>query len=142
MGRYGDDNGQGIDLSILKVGAIKIDLEGVLNRHDKGLVVLSYEVMSHEVAEVGGKDQGTLARVHKAKVIGAVPLPEGFDRQALWDAIQLDVDAKKGKQQFDWGGEETPNPLDTVAGDGSAKVRRSRKAKPEPEADGDDDGAD
>jgi len=111
-GRFGQDEGQAIDLSRLQIGALKVDLEDVLHRGDTGIVVLSYEVRSHGVEPVKlSKDQETLARVHKGRVIGVVPLPEGFDRQKLWDAIQREVDAKQGKQQFDWD-DGAPNPLD------------------------------
>lgn len=131
-GRFGEDDGEPVDLAFLKIGGLKIDLDAEPHRGNKGLVVLSFEVTSTEVGPIGGKDQSSLAKVGKAKVIGAIPLPDGFDRQKLWDSIDAEVAAKKGAQQFEWGSESGPVEM----GDGPAKVKRSRKAQPEPEEDG------
>jgi hypothetical protein len=138
-GRFGEDDGEPVDLAHLKIGSIKVDLDDRPHRGTKGLVVLSYEVTSTEVGPVGGKEQSTLAAVGKCKVIGAVPLPDGFDRQKLWDTIDADVAAKRGRPQFEF--DDEGNPLDTVElGDGPARTKRTRKRAAAGEEPGDDPG--
>lgn len=138
-GRFGEDDGEPVDLAHLKIGGIKVDLDDRPHRGTKGLVVLSYEVQSTTVGPVGGKDQSSLAAIGNCKVIGAVPLPDGFDRQKLWDTIDADVASKKGQPQFEFNDDGTV--VEGVElGDGPARTRRSRKRTPAAEESGGDDG--
>lgn len=107
-GRYGEDDGKPIDVSIVSVGTSKADLDGEFHAGDRLLVVSMVQITEWGVKPVS---ESTLCRVHKAKALGATIVDDPQVRERLWKEVQAAIDAKKGQGTLELD-EEPADPLD------------------------------